>query len=323
MDTSERTRNALKAAHMYYIEDRKMEVIAEQLHTSRSSVSRLISYAKQSGLVDIRIRSAADGISRLQWEVKLAYGITPHIIPCAADMGAVERLERVGRYAGKLVNQFVRPGMIVGVAWGSTMSAVSRHVQLRPMSDLTVVQLNGAAYEESAAIGYAAELLERFAGAFSARIEPFPVPAFFDDPATKQAMWRERSIRRIRDLQARMDVAIFSVGDPQSVIPGHVYRGSYLTPADHAALLESRVVGDVATKFYRADGTSNDIPLNARSSGPELEVLRTVQRRVAIVADPGKCVSLRGALAAGLITDLLMDEQTARDLLKSTNVQGV
>lgn len=313
-DASERTRNALRAAHLYYVEDRKMDAIAQQLHVSRSSVSRLISYARQSGLVDIRIKAPSDGIAKLQWQLKLAYGVNAHIIPCPDSLNSLERLERVGRYAGKLVNHFVHPGMTIGIAWGATMSAVGRHVHLRPVADLTVVQLNGAAYTESSGIGYAAELLERFAGAFSARIEHFPVPAFFDDPLTREAMWRERSIRRIREMQARMDVAFFSVGDPLSSVPGHLYRGAYLSEDDSAELAREGVVGDVATMFYRGDGSSDGIRLNRRSSGPTFDSLRGTPRRVCIVADPSKEASLRGALNARLVTDLIVDETTARAL---------
>lgn len=313
-DASERTRAALRAAHMYYVEDRKMDAIAEQLHTSRSSISRLISYARQSGLVDIRIKTLGDGLTRLQWDLRLAYRVNAHIIPCPENVASLERLEKVGRYAGKLVNQFVHPGMTIGIAWGATMSAVARHVHLRPLADLTVVQLNGAAYTESSGIGYAAELLERFAGAFSARIEHFPVPAFFDDPETREAMWRERSIRRIREIQNRMDVAFFSVGDPLSAVPGHVYRTSYLDEADREQLGHEGVVGDVATVFYRGDGSSDGIVLNRRSSGPTFDALRSTARRVCIVADPAKLAGLRGALNANLITDLILDETTARQL---------
>ena len=313
-DASERTRNALRAAHLYYVEDQKMDAIAEQLNVSRSSVSRLISYARQCGLVDIRIKTPSDGIGRLQWQLKLAYGVNAHIIPCAPTLGSLELLERVGRYSGRLVNRFVHPGMVVGVAWGATMSAISRRVRLRPVADLTVVQLNGAAYTESSGIGYAAVLLESFAGALSARIEHFPVPAFFDDPRTKEAMWRERSIQRIREMHARMDVAFFSVGDPHSTVPGHVYRGTYISSEDREALQNEGVVGDVATMFYRADGSSDGIVLNQRSSGPDFDILRNVPRRVCIVADPSKRASLIGALNAHLVTDLIVDELTARSL---------
>ena len=63
---SDRVRDALTAAHLYYMQDLTMDAIAHELHTSRSSVSRLLSHARATGLVDIQIRSPLDAPSRLE-----------------------------------------------------------------------------------------------------------------------------------------------------------------------------------------------------------------------------------------------------------------
>jgi deoxyribonucleoside regulator len=128
-------------------------------------------------------------------------------------------------------------------------------------------------------------------------------------------MWRERSIRRVIDLQSTMDVALFGLGSPFASVPSRVYIGEYLEPADYASLSASKVVGDVATVFYREDGSTDDIPMNDRGSGPSLDILRRAARRVCVVAGVSKLPALRGALAAGIITDLIVDELTARSLL--------
>jgi DNA-binding transcriptional regulator LsrR (DeoR family) len=145
-------------------------------------------------------------------------------------------------------------------------------------------------------------------------VQQFPVPAFFDDPNTKQAFWRERSTRRILEIQSRMDLVIFGLGSPFAEVPSHAYIAGYLEPEDYGSLTQCQVVGDVATVFYRADGTSQGIPLNERATGPDFAVLRRATRRVCIVSGMAKLPSLRGALAGGLITDLIVDEGTARSL---------
>jgi len=66
--------------------------------------------------------------------------------------------------------------------------------------------------------------------------------------------------------------------------------------------------------FFREDGSHHGIPLNERASGPDIDLIKRVPRRVCIVSGPSKVHSLRGALAAGLITDLIVDEGTARAL---------
>ncbi|MEZ4607345.1 MAG: sigma factor-like helix-turn-helix DNA-binding protein [Deinococcales bacterium] len=46
---------SLKVARMYYYQELSTQEIADSLGLSRSKVSRLLSYAKSQGLVEIRI----------------------------------------------------------------------------------------------------------------------------------------------------------------------------------------------------------------------------------------------------------------------------
>lgn len=73
-------------------------------------------------------------------------------------------------------------------------------------------------------------------------------------------------------------------------------------------------MGDVATVFYRADGSFDGIAMNARATGPDF----AVPRRLCVVSGTTKLQSLRGALAAHLITDLVIDEPAARGLVGET-----
>jgi DNA-binding transcriptional regulator LsrR (DeoR family) len=314
----EKVRDALKAGHLYYMQDLTMEAIAHEMHTSRSSVSRLLSYARASGLVTIQIATPNEGASRTQQTIHERYGIAAHIVPVPVNISDVDRLERVAISAARILDRFIDSNMTVGIAWGSTISALSRHLIPKDLHNLEFVQLNGAGNTNTTGVLYASEILRRFGDTFAGTIQEFPVPALFDDPVTKQAMWRERSTRRILDIQSRMEVAIFGLGSPFSEVRSHVYAGGYLEASDYASLNESGVVGDVATVFFREDGSHHGIPLNERASGPDIDLIKQVPRRVCVVSGPSKVHSLRGALAAELITDLIVDEGTARALVAAS-----
>ena len=309
-----RVQQALTAAHLYYMQDLTMEAIARELHTSRSSVSRLLSHARATGLVDIQIHSPAESAGRLAVVLRDRYEVAVHLVPMPDHTTDVDRLERVAMSAGRLLGRFFDSNTVLGVAWGSTISAVSRHLVPKPLTGAEVVQLNGAGNTRTTGIIYASELLRRFGGAYGAHVQQFPVPAFFDDPETKRALWRERSMRRVLEVQERMHVALFSVGSPLSEVASHVHIGGYLEPDDYLLLERDRVIGDVATVFYREDGTSDAIELNERASGPDLGQLKRAPRRICVVAGMSKLASVRGALSAGLITDLVVDEPLARAL---------
>jgi deoxyribonucleoside regulator len=314
--TDRKIEDALTAANLYYLQDLTMDAIADEMHTSRSSVSRLLSYARQSGLVTITVRSPEASVPALQTELDARYGVASLIVPVPANVSEVDRLERVAIVAARTLDRFIDSNMTVGIAWGTTMSALSRHLVPRRLHSVRVVQLNGAGNQHTTGVVYASELLRRFGEAFSAETHEFPVPALFDDPHTRELMWRERSIRHVLDVQRRMDVAVFGLGAPFSEVPSHVYSGGYLNPEDYGAMEAADVVGDVATVFFREDGSWSDIPLNQRASGPEMSLLARVPRRVCVVAGPSKVRSLHGALNARLITDLIVDETTAFALLQ-------
>ncbi|MBN9181778.1 MAG: helix-turn-helix domain-containing protein [Microbacterium sp.] len=314
---ADRGQDAHTAAHLYYVQHQTMEAIARELHTSRSTVSRLLSHARETGIVDIRVRSPRAASRRIEAEIQERFRLTAHVAPVPQVVSEADRLERVAATAAGLLGDFVDSNQIIGVAWGSTMAAMSRHLVPRPTQNTVVVQLNGSGNTQTSGLLYASEILQRFAAAFDARVEQFPVPAFFDHAQTRSAVWRERSTRRLLDLQRSMNLVVFSVGAADAGVPSHVYSGGYLDAADLAALRRDGVAGDVATVFYRADGSSTGIVMNERSTGPTFATLRRTPRRLCVVAGEAKVAALRGAIAAGLVTDLVVDEPTAHALLRA------
>jgi len=306
---------ALRAAQMYYLQDLTMDAIARELRTSRSTVSRLLSSARETGLVQIQIRSPLDSAPELERLIREQYDVDVHVVPVLDTLNEAEALERVAMQAARTIGPLVDSNAIIGIAWGATISAVSRHLTRKITHDSIVVQLNGAGNMQTTGITYASDIMRRFGIAYGARVEQFPVPAFFDHASTKTAMWKERSVRRVLDLQDRMSIAIFGVGSVDSSYPSHVYAGGYLDEDDLKLLAGSDVVGDVATVFFRADGSSDGIILNERSTGPSHEQLRQVKRRICVVSGASKIDGLRGALAARLATELIVDEATARRLV--------
>ncbi|WP_425498908.1 sugar-binding transcriptional regulator [Oerskovia flava] len=312
----DREQDVLRAASMYYLQDMKMEAIAKHLRTSRSTVSRLVKKARETGLVEISLRPTRSRAPGLGQHLASAYGIDAYVVPVPDSAAQVDRLDQVALTTARLLGSWFDSDMVLGLAWGTTLAAIARHLPRKPTRGSAVVQLNGAANTRTSGVHYAGDLIAGFGTAFDAHVHHFPVPAFFDYAETKQAMWRERSVRRVLDVQQRADVALFSVGAVSGGVPSHVYSAGYLDPEDVAVLEAERVVGDVCTVFLRGDGTYSDIALNERATGPTPTELRRIPRRVCAVAGYNKVAPLRAALRAGVVTDLVVDEMTAVRLVE-------
>lgn len=311
----ESTRELHRVAHLYYIQSMTMDAIARDLSTSRSTVSRMLERARQVGIVTIEVNPPTDQDPHLHRTLTRKFGITTHLVPIPRHLNDLDTHERVCAAAASLLPRYFTSGQSLGIAWGSTTNTISRHLGNHRLVRSRVVQLNGS----GSPVGgdFASDILQRFGTAFGAEVQLFPVPAFFDNPEAKKIMWQERSVRRVLEQHAQLDVALFGIGSPRSEVPSKLYRAEYLDRSDAEALIQSGSVGDIATVFFRADGSSNDIPLNARSTGPSHAVLRRVPRRICVVSGKSRLLALRGALAAGLVTDLVIDEPSASWLVRS------
>lgn len=314
-DVTTRDDAVYEAAARYYLQDEPMADIAERLGVSRSTVSRLLRTARETGTVQISVRPRVGPSSALARTIEGAFGVTAHVVGVHQETTEVEVLDRVAHTAGRMISGWMEPGAVLGLAWGTTLSAVVRHLVPRRVPGAVVVQLNGAANPVTTGIPYAGSIISAAATAFDARVHHFPVPAFFDYPATKEAMWRERSIRHVLDVQRRADMVVFGAGAMSGPLASHVYKAGYLSRSDLDALRAEGVVGDICTVMLRADGSYSDIELNARATGPTPAELKRLGRRVCVAAGTAKVAPVLAALRTGAVTDLVIDEITALALL--------
>jgi deoxyribonucleoside regulator len=315
MKKNDKLAEAIKVARMYYYQNMTSGAIAKEINVSRSTVSRLISYAKENGLIDIRIIDPTREPNRLASKILEKYQIkNVQVVAVPDTVGEAEWLQRVANYSANYLNTIFNSNMILGIAWGTSMTAVSKHLLRKSTHNSQVVQLNGAGNTQSMGIDYASQIIMQFSENYRARAHLFPVPAFFDFPETKSALWREASIKRILDLQSQADLLLYSIGAVNAGIPSHVYSGGYLAETEYKELEKYKIAGDIATVFFKEDGTFDDIPLNKQASGPNLELFKQ-KYGVCVVSGLAKVRGLNSALKGKLMSELIVDEPTARALV--------
>lgn len=311
---SERVNDMYRAAELYYEQGATMDGVARQMRTSRSTVSRLLAGAREAGIVRITLvrpqerTEAGDALAEM-------FGVEVTVVPVADLVGDVERLRLVARVAAQQLAAYVAEAVdpVVGIAWGTTVEQVVHQLEPVRGSRATIVQMNGAANPSTSGIPYAGMILQDAGRALGDRVVQFPVPAFFDEERTRTVLWQERFVRRMLDLRRRMDLAVFSVGALSGQVASHVYAGGYLSGDEIVELEADGVVGDVCTVMLRQDGSWADVAINRRASGMTPGELVQVSHRLCVVGSPGKARALAGALRAGVVTRLVVDDATARN----------
>ena len=308
---------AVQVARLYYYQNLTSEAVARELGLSRPAVSRLLTFARASGLVEIRVHDPESQPQQLEREICERFKIpSVKVVRVPLNSREDEWLQRVASFAANHLNGLIHSDMTVGIAWGNTLDAVSRLLLPKHCANVEIVQLNGSSSTYAANNYYTSDIYSRFGENFGGRTHLIPVPAFFDYPATKQAMWKERSIQRLVRRVRQADLLVYSVGSAHGRLPSYVYVGGYLEPDDFRELSRQQVVGDIATVFFREDGSFNNIPINARASGPDLSLFQRAKNTVCIVSGLGKANGLRAALRGKLMRELIVDEPTAHALLR-------
>ena len=308
---------AVKVARLYFYQALTTEAIARELGLSRPAVSRLLTFARQSGLVEIRVHDPQSRPQELEREIQERFGVAAvRVVSVPLNAREDEWLTRVASFAANHLNGLIHSDMTVGIAWGNTLDAISRALTPKHCARVDIVQLNGSSSTHAVNNYYTSDIYSRFAENYGARTHLFPVPTFFDLPATKKAMWRERTVQRLVAMTKRADLLVYSIGAANARVPSYVYVGGYLEPADLKSFDKERVVGDIATVFFRTDGSFEGISLNERASGPDLSLVRKAKHGLCVVSGLGKVNGLRAALQGKLMTELIVDEPTAHALLR-------
>jgi hypothetical protein len=118
-------------------------------------------------------------------------------------------------------------------------------------------------------------------------------------------------------LWKELDLALVGIG---SLEPSPLLRqsGNALTEAEQDQLRGAGAVGDVCLRFFDANGTVLDTPLDRRVVSITPSDLRHVPRRIGVAGGTSKYRAIRAALRGGWVNVIVTDLDTARGLAEDT-----
>lgn len=302
----------VRVAELYHDEAKTQDEIGALLKISRWKVGRLLTQARQKGIVRIEIvhpRARRLGLEReLVERYRLADAL---VVPTPDDESTT--LDRVAQAAADHLAALRPVPRTLGVSWGRTLTAVAEALPEGWATGVTVVQLNGGVSLNRRS-GGAASLAMTIAQRAGGQATLLPSPAILERVETKQAIEADRTVSAILEQAADAQAYLYSAG-PADASSAHVENG-YLTPADVEELARRGAVGDVLGRYIDTEGNIVDAQLDARTVGVSLDRLRAAKHAVFVTAGAPKHDIARTVVTSGLCTVLVTDETTARALLE-------
>lgn len=301
---------AVRAAELYYDEDKTQDEIGAVLGLTRWKVGRLLTYARERGIVRIEIvhpRARRGGLERqLVERFSLRSAV---VVPTGSD----DAQQRVAQAAADYLTALRPVPRTLGVSWGRTMYDVAAALSPGWATGVTVVQVNGGVSLNRRA-GTAAATAAMIADKAAGHAVLLPSPAILERIETKQAIEADRTVASVLELARDASAIVYSAGvaDESSVL----VDSGYLTRDDVAELVRRGAVGDVIGRYIDADGNTVDPSLDERTVGLGHAQLRAADLAVFVIAGESKHDIARAVVANGLCTVLVTDEATAASLLE-------
>lgn len=301
----------IKAANMYYIDNMKQSDIAERMGINRTTVSKYLKRAMETGVVKISIVN--DFHEQLEAELEKKFGLKEVYIVDSGD-DAEEVKNSMGKAGLSFLRRIIEDSKTIGFAWGSAMGAISKNAALEKCGAVRAdfVPLVGGP-ENIDNEFHVNTICYKVAAAFHARSHYLYAPAITKSPEICEAIKQDVNYTKIVSHWENLDVAMVGIGAPVKS-SNLVWAGNFGKESIEE-LARSGVIGEICSVFYNRQGQTVITGLSDKIIAIPLEKLKKLEYSVGVAASPEKVPAIYGAIQGKIINVLITDEETARLLI--------
>lgn len=296
---------------MYFVDQMTQQEIAHRLGAPRPRIVRLLQQAQHEGVVQIRINTRASGLMALEQQLRERFGLRAARVVPATNVGREH--VAVGKAAAPEVARYLQRDATVAVAWGSTLAAMARELEVGTVRARRVVSSIGGLPQNSA-IGPNG-VTARLADTLDAESFVVNAPMFADDADMRTRITASPSVALVLDEATRADVWLVNAVDLTRLVD---IQNLTFTHEVTEGMKVHDVVGLLGGYLIDSRGHLADHPLNQRLIAPPLAAMRAIPTTVLVAGGARKAAIIAAALRSGAVDVLITDADAARETIKLT-----
>ncbi len=301
-----------RVAKLYYESELTQAEIGDILGISRMRVNRLLSLARDSGVVEIRIIGTEEPFGELQHELATALRLQDvRIVPTVPFPDGLR--ESIAAGAAAWLDEQLEPGIIVGLGLGRTIARLPETFAPTAPVSCTFVTIEGVGTGADA--GFAAyNVTSRLAAAAGGRAVIVSAPTFVSDPSLRDGLLSEPSVSATLGVARNADIVMQSVGTVTT--DALLYDHGTLNKRDLSELHEAGAIGDALGHYFDAEG--NHVPFRTDDAhiGLTLDDLRKLSTSALVAGGKDKVQVIRAAITGGYFNVLITDAEAAAQLVE-------
>ncbi len=309
VENSERRELAIRAAWLYHERGFTQQAVADRLGISRSTISRLLADAERAGIVRVIVTEPLPETARLAEELIERYALEAATVELSLDRDSA--MEAAATAMARRLEHMVAAGPItIAAGWGRTLSRSAQLARKVPTSGVVIVDAFGHTTTDE--FTSTVEVTNTLGSKFGARVMHMPSPGFAATAEIADNFLESEPVCRAMERARAADATLVSVGvaSDQSLLLAE----GLLTESTMNRIVEAGAVGEVFGRYYDASGDAVE-PQALHPVSLTLDDLRNARRVIAVAGGPEKAGAIKGALAAGIVKELAVDDGLAEILL--------
>lgn len=312
----------VRAAWFYYVGGLNQEQTAGRLGVTRARVNKMLSEARDSGLVSISIDHQRVGMLPFEDHLRMTYGLdfcisTPAFgFQDAKDADTEVRKQIAFRAVGVAAANHLKSllseseTVTIGTGWGRTIEQMTLQLAGVRAPHARFISIMGSLTANSAYNPF--EVVHALARRTGGEGFFLPVPFIADSIEDKKVLLSQRSVVKAMEIARSASVCFISAGELTE--DSLLRRQSMISRAELESLRKCGAIGDTNGIFFDSEGMQVDHDLNRRTIALGFEELKQMPV-ILLIAGQDKASAAKGLLKSGIINGLIIDGDAAEALV--------
>lgn len=296
-----------KVAYYYYFENMTQQGIADLLSISRIRVLKLLENARQTGIIQFKLRENPSFHIELEKELKETYALNDvFVVPNAPS--EERKNANVAKAAALYINDRLKGDDHINVGYGDTSKHLLNNLATMAERPISCISLTG---------GVSYYLPDTRPHVFNANLHLIPAPLMASSLEMAKAIRQEESVNEIFRMAPLAQMTVIGIGGISE--KSTIFTTGTLSKNDMLFLKMQGAVGDILSHFLDADGNLVESGIEDRLISTPLESLKQLKNVIGVASGDAKVQAIRAALKGKFLNVLITDARTAKMILEDTN----
>lgn len=317
MDSTTRRQLLAEIASLYYTERKTQSQIGKSFGYSRSAISRMISEAEETGIVEITIKHPIKREPSAERRLREKYNLEAAFVINPGNTSYQNTLQILGRAGAMFLEQLLKDNMTIGIGWGTSVSEVVKALNSMPLKNVRVVQVIGSVGGRSDPLVDGPGVASSLATRLNASYFILHSPVYLDSIEACKTLKMQKQIAETLKEGLNSDITLLGIGTVEiDPLFSSIFRSGFMDEQEIKTLRQQGGLVNFCGLILDQEGRILENEVNQRAMTVDLARLRANgSKMIGIAAGVKKSGAIEAVLKGNWLDVLITDSAAVQPIL--------